>query len=458
MGADKYIPKDTPFLLEINATDADGDALTYTWDEVDVYQDSGQTDAAPQPTNTTGPMFRVYPVSTSNVRYFPRMSDILNGNYGNTWEVLPTVTRLLHFRGVVRDNNAAGSQTADDEIYLGVRNDAGPFRVTSHSSDVHVHAGDALNITWNVAGTDGGQVNTPTVDILLSLDGGQTFTVPLATNVPNDGSETVTIPSGADTPNGHYMVKGHDNYFFDVNKGNIMIGDYQTVCADYNNTSSVSIPDNDPNGITSTIQVSDSYSISDLNVSVNISHTYIQDLKIKLTSPNGTEVTLFNQNCSSQDNIVTTFDDDGPAMDCGGMAGGNVYHPVGNLSDFNGENMNGTWTLFVSDNYSGDTGTLHSWSLHICHTEHVNVAEVPVDALRVYPNPATRMVTVDYHATTAKQSIRITDLNGRLIYEANPARTGAVSRRIDVSQWARGVYLMRIADGDRLSVRKLIVE
>ncbi len=457
-GADKYIPKDTPFMLEITASDADGDALTYTWDEVDVYNDSGQTNAAPQSDNTTGPMFRVYPVSSSNVRYFPRMSDILNGNYGNTWEVLPTVERLLTFRGVVRDNNAAGGQTADDIIYLGVKTNAGPFRVTSHTSDIHLHAGDAINITWNVAGTDAGQVDTPNVDILLSLDGGQTFTVPLATNVPNDGSETVTIPSGADTPNGHYMVKGHDNYFFDVNKGNIMIGDYQTICSDYNNNSSVSIPDNDPNGITSTIQVSDSYSISDLNVSVNISHTYIQDLKIKLTSPTGTQVTLFNQNCSSQDNIVVTFDDDGASMDCGQMAAGNTYHPVGNLSDFNGENVNGTWTLFVSDNYNGDTGTLNSWSIHPCRTEHVNVSQVPVDALRIYPNPASRSVSIDYNASTSHQNISVTDLNGRLIYQTNPDQTGAISRRINVSQWARGVYLLRITDGDRMSVRKLVVE
>ena len=237
-----------------------------------------------------------------------------------------------------------------------------------------------------------------------------------------------------------------------------MIGDYQTVCSDYNNTSTVSIPDNDPNGITSTIQVSDSYSISDLNISVNISHTYIQDLKIKLTSPAGTQVTLFNQNCSSQDNIVVTFDDDGPSMDCGQMAAGNTYHPVGNLSDFNGENVNGTWTLFVSDNYNGDTGTLNSWSIHPCRTEHVNVSQVPVDALRIYPNPASRSVSIDYNASTSHQSIRVTDLNGRLIYQTNPDQTGAVSRRINVSQWARGVYLLRITDGDRMSVRKLVVE
>ncbi len=224
-----------------------------------------------------------------------------------------------------------------------------------------------MTITWNVAGTDAGQVNTPTVDILLSLDGGETFTFPLATNVANDGSETVTIPSGAETPNGHYMVKGHDNYFFDVNQGRIMIGDYQTVCNDYSTSPSVTIPDNDSNGITSTIQVTDSYNIDNMTVSVDISHTYIMDLTILLTSPSGTTVTLYDQNCGNQDDIVATFDDNGSNMNCNQMNSGSTYHPVGNLSDFAGENVNGTWTLFVSDGYNGDQGTLNTWTIHPCH-------------------------------------------------------------------------------------------
>ena len=140
------------------------------------------------------------------------------------------------------------------------------------------------------------------------------------------------------------------------------------------------------------------------------------------------------------------------------MNSGSTYHPVGNLSDFAGENVNGTWTLFVSDGYNGDQGTLNTWTIHPCHVELQDVTHIPVEHLEVYPNPATKMVTVKYDAATSSQNISVTDLNGRVIYDAQPDQTGEVSTKINVSAWSRGVYLLRIADGNRLSVQKLIVE
>jgi serine protease len=115
------------------------------------------------------------------------------------------------------------------------------------------------------------------------------------------------------------------------------------VSRDYSNTTPVSIPDNVPAGITSTISVPDSIAISELSVSVNITHTYIGDLIVKLTSPSGTTVTLHNRSGGSADNLVQT------------------YTPA----EFNGQNTAGTWTLSVSDNAGIDVGTLNNWSLNV---------------------------------------------------------------------------------------------
>ena len=116
-----------------------------------------------------------------------------------------------------------------------------------------------------------------------------------------------------------------------------------SITVSYGNDTVISIPDNDPTGITSAINVPDSLSVWEIACEVNITHTYIGDLIIKLISPLGTEATLHNREGGSADNINQT------------------YYPT----EFRDENCCGTWTLFVSDNAGWDLGTLDSWTLTI---------------------------------------------------------------------------------------------
>ena len=83
-----------------------------------------------------------------------------------------------------------------------------------------------------------------------------------------------------------------------------------------------------------------------VDVAVNISHTYIGDLTVTLTSPSGTTSVLVDRpgnGNASQDNIVFTLDS----------------------VQFWGELSNGTWTLAVSDSDAGYTGVLNSWTLTV---------------------------------------------------------------------------------------------
>jgi subtilisin-like proprotein convertase family protein len=118
----------------------------------------------------------------------------------------------------------------------------------------------------------------------------------------------------------------------------------------------------------STLQVSQSVSLSDVNVRVQINHTYVGDLMVTLRSPAGTTVTLLNRPACGDNNMNVTFDDSSSfnlQSHCAGTTPwySGVARPYQALSAFNGQSSAGTWTLTVSDHAAGDGGTLVDWEL-----------------------------------------------------------------------------------------------
>ena len=111
---------------------------------------------------------------------------------------------------------------------------------------------------------------------------------------------------------------------------------------------------NDNTTISSTLDVADHFCIADVDVELDITHTYIGDLTVTLASPAGTVVTLHNRSGGSSSNIQQTYDDEGTAPEGPGA-----------LSDFDFESPMGTWTLTVQDSAGGDTGTLNAWSVRV---------------------------------------------------------------------------------------------
>ncbi len=111
----------------------------------------------------------------------------------------------------------------------------------------------------------------------------------------------------------------------------------------------VEIPDNEPNGIDSVLNISESGKIVDIKVSVDITHTWIGDLVVTLVSPSGEEVKLHTRTGGSQDNIIMTYD---------------VQSTPG-LRTFFGKNAKGKWTLNAADHVKRDKGKLNRWGIEI---------------------------------------------------------------------------------------------
>lgn len=118
---------------------------------------------------------------------------------------------------------------------------------------------------------------------------------------------------------------------------------------------------------TLTIPAGSNVTISDINVTAQITHTWAEDITLTLISPSGTQVQLVAGQCSNNDNLNATFDDSGTVLACGtNPAIVGTILPSQPLSALNGQSSQGVWTLRVFDTAAGDGGSLTAWSLNIC--------------------------------------------------------------------------------------------
>jgi subtilisin-like proprotein convertase family protein len=163
----------------------------------------------------------------------------------------------------------------------------------------------------------------------------------------------------------------------------------------FTNSTSASVPDANPNGIFSTIDVSGiPGTITDVTLSVNISGGYNGDLYAYLSGDNGGFSVLLNR-VGRTDSDPTGYSDPGMDILFSDSAAGDVHLYGGNsgapltgtwqpdarntdpqlaldtdprtapLSSFDNRNPNGTWVLFLGDFANESQSTLVSWTLNI---------------------------------------------------------------------------------------------
>ncbi|MBP1682297.1 MAG: hypothetical protein H6Q35_2636 [Proteobacteria bacterium] len=198
-----------------------------------------------------------------------------------------------------------------------------------------------------VINSDGSYIYTPNAN----YNGADNFTYTVTDG--NGGSNTYSVSIGINPVNDQPVVTN-----IDANANTGVSGDVE-----YSNTTSTYIAD--VTTTTSTITITDSGTVEDLNVQINLTHTWDSDLDIYLVAPDGTVIELTSDNGGSGDNYTNTiFDDDAAtSIISGGAPFTGTFRPEGDLSLLEGMDISGTWTLRIVDDLGADVGTLISWSI-----------------------------------------------------------------------------------------------
>jgi len=210
------------------------------------------------------------------------------------------------------------------------------------------------------------------------------------------------------------------------------------------------------------IVVTGGFTIGDLNVALNISHTYIQDFKVKLTGPasiGSPVIILLDQPCGDNDNVNCTMDDSGIAVACGTTVPaltGSVI-PSQTLTALNGLIADGTWTLTVDDPYNGDGGTINSVKLIICSIQlPLSIEDTTFSNLKIYPNPTTGFVNIDLGNQNLESNsiVKLFDIQGRMIL-TKEMKTAIDN--VNISNLSDGVYLITIENGSSRTTKKIVL-
>ena len=219
IGSGNYIvPKSTPFVLTGSATDIDGDALTYSWEETSL-------GTAGNWNSGNKNFFMSYTPTPSPSRLFPKQSVVLSGNYtGTKGEYVPATAQTIQFRLTARDNKMGGGGVCYSINTITVSGTAGPLSVSyPDASGIVWGSSTPQTITWAVNGTNAAPVSCDSVKILISYNGGITYSTLLG-STPNDGTELITAPTvTASILTCRIKVESKGNIFYDVSNNNFEI-------------------------------------------------------------------------------------------------------------------------------------------------------------------------------------------------------------------------------------------
>lgn len=239
--------------------------------------------------------------------------------------------------------------------------------------------------TYAVSAIHIGSVNMEGVDLSITTTSGRTYTAA----VPPSGARMIEFQSpitirsatlsadGIDEEAAHDITKYLENqssssYTSTYGDVRMFVGYVPSACssgssgaagsssaacpaqATYAATTkpNLGIPDNtDMQDTSSIIVMPINGTIASISTTVDITHTYIGDLKVVLASPSGSQAVLHSRTGGSTDNISATYSS-------------NTHTGLGSL---HGAQINGNWTLSVGDYAGGDVGTLNSWTVAITY-------------------------------------------------------------------------------------------
>ncbi|WP_405251296.1 proprotein convertase P-domain-containing protein [Dokdonia sp. Asnod3-C12] len=313
-----------------------------------------------------------------------------------------------------------------------------------------------------------GSVAQSGFDVTYSVDGGGLVTENVGTaSVAPGETLSYTFATGADLSTiATYIIEGATALTGDFDSTNDAASTMVTnlSCLSTDNTESQAVGP-DANTVTeSIIVIGNDFIITDVNLTIDVSHTWDADLLIELVAPDNTIVELAPRVGSSGDNFTnTTFDSQATVSIVDGTAPfTGVFAPSGSLDVLNGLTSAGDWTLRITDNAGGDGGTLNNWSLQLCAAEALSV-----------PEPflvGTDLNVINRGNNQFDISLNTTEINDRLdlnVYNMLGQRLlnhrlfnggNGYQFDLDMSYAAKGVYIVKVGTGDVGKVQRIIVQ
>ena len=254
-------------------------------------------------------------------------------------------------------------------LVLGTLNvGTGPFTLLSGLGSTTLALGEATTFSVRFTPTAGGTV-TQSVTINSNDTSEAAFTfnlsgVGLAPNISGFVFEDWDGDNVKETPPD--VSKSNHTVYIDTNNN----GSLDSLPTTFTNTTSAPLVD--AGVMTSTIAVTGMTSVvADVNVRLNLTHTWMSDLRISLISPSGTTIILANRIGGSTDNLTNTILDDEATTTIAAAVAPRTgsFRPSEPLSAFDNALGNGTWTLQIEDLAADDTGSLLDWDLVLSTSE-----------------------------------------------------------------------------------------
>ena len=185
------------------------------------------------------------------------------------------------------------------------------------------------------------------------------------------------------------------------------------------------IPDDRPAGVSSELQQQSAGRLESATLSLDVTHTYIGDLRIELESPSGTRITLHDRSGGSGDDLVASYDS----------------APGGALQALIGEAADGVWRLHLADMAQRDSGRLNHWRLQLGirrDEQRINLSSAPGLAIPDHPAAgASDSLRVDAAGNCRKISIAV-EIEHTFVGDLKIELTSPGGRRLTLRQGEGG--------------------
>jgi len=209
------------------------------------------------------------------------------------------------------------------------------------------------------------------------------------------------------------------------------------------------------------VLVTGGMTVGNLTATINITHSYIEDLTIYLEGPEAIGspfIKLFEEPCGDNDDISATLSDAGIPFTCGSTAPSisGTVRPLEALSRFNNLPADGVWKLYAYDQYNGDGGQINGFSLNFCSVtpSNLSIADSQLANISVYPNPSKGILNVSLPANLGKTTLYLNDIQGRRILTKETSNTNEV---LNIDNFSDGVYILTIQNGALKTTKKIIL-